>query len=165
MAVRDQPAGLRGPLRSWVTRAEARQLAKELAAVRSTAELEEWAHTTTLRPPDRVLQAGRYSVKALAARSDGRSAPLSREELESIAQEALVELAAKRRHADVVAYAAQHGIAVGAAVGADGSGRTLASCPACGRPVALLPTAAGIYCPAHKAEERAEVAELLGARA
>ena len=163
MALRARPEGLRGPLRSWVTRAEAEQLQEELAAVETTGEHEDWAYATTLQPPNGPLRAGRYSIKALAARSDGRSAPLTREELAQVAREALVELAAERRHAAVREYAREHGYALGAAVGADGSGLQLARCPVCGGPVELLPLARHLYCREHEAEEQAEVAELLGA--
>jgi hypothetical protein len=165
VAVRDRPSGLRGPLRSWVTRAEAHQLAEELATVESTEELEEWAYRTELRPPHGVLRAGRYTVKALAARADGRSVSLTPGERAQVTREALVELAAKRRHEAVVEYAVEHGLAVPVAVGADGSGRQLARCPTCNAPVELLPFSRHIYCREHQAAEQAEVAELLGASA
>ena len=104
-------------------------------------------------------------MQALAARAERRSVPLSREERAEVAREALVELAAKRRHEAVVEYAAEHGLAVRAAVGAAAPGLSLARCPECDAPVELLPLTRHIYCAEHEAEEQAEVAELLGASA
>lgn len=112
-----------------------------------------------------MLRAGRYTVKALAARADGRSVPLTPGERAQVTREALVELAAKRRHEAVVEYAVEHGLAMPVAVGADGSGRQLARCPTCNAPVELLPFSRHIYCREHQAAEQAEVAKLLGASA
>jgi hypothetical protein len=69
VAVRDRPVGLRGPLRSWVTRAEARLLEEELAAVETTADLYDWAYATSLKPPDGTEGSPSSSGKKRSYRS------------------------------------------------------------------------------------------------
>jgi hypothetical protein len=164
VAVRDRPAGLRGPLRSWVTWAEARQLTEELGAVETTDDLEQWAVGSPLAPP-RGFTAGRYTPRVLNARTEGVAVPLSRGELEAALAAAVLELAARRRHEAVVEHAREHGMSVAAAVGADGLGRSLGRCPTCDAPVELTLPPSRFYCAAHVEDERAEVAELLGLRA
>lgn len=164
--MRDRPQGFRGGIGRWVAAEEARALVEEVSALDTTGDLRVWRDSSPLAPWLRS-GAGRAFVHVIYGTAAGRRSwsdadePLTDEDRAELVAVAVVEIADSRRHAAIVEHARGRAMPLPAAVGIDGTGRSLARCPTCDAPI-NLGHEFGFYCFAHHADCDRDVAELLG---
>lgn len=146
MAVRSKPAGIRGGLGEWVRPEDVVQLQAEVAAILTAGDAVRWDPTLKVSYRARIDD----ELERVVLDSDRAE----------ILAEAVLKLAHKRRHDAIAAHAREHMLNRPAALGIDGSGRSLARCPACDAPI-NLGHQFGFYCADHQAECAADVAAIL----
>jgi hypothetical protein len=156
MARVDRPVGFRGPLSRWIEPGEARTLARKLAGIKSRAGLARWLASPEAEALGSATSLLGYRVR-LGCFPDGLDGAAIRS--------LIVRVAALRRLHAIAEHATANRMNVPAAVGSDRSRRSLARCPACDESLdaaTFAPSRGEVYCEEHKADEEAELDELLG---
>lgn len=154
MAVREQPVGMQGGIRSWVTMVDVRAIAAEIAELHTPDDLVAWADIVAGGRAGPYLSDIYYRAR-LGELPAGRR--LTDDERADLLPRALIAVAIERQREALWTYVRERGLNAHVALGQAGDDRSLVRCTTCNAPM----ISGGFYCDQHTDDQAAEVAGLL----